>query len=549
MSMPNKLYASLASLFAVCGLFFVEASAAFQRNASQQESASNGDARPPLDARVEQLLLQLGSQEPSLREQAENDLLQLGSAAFDVLETARDHEDPEIAERVRYLIAKIEFDWVATDDPPAVRSLMEQYRRADASRRYTLIDSLYRLESPPAALALARIVRNDMAPELSSYAAAALIDLPWARLLSESPSTAAGVASALAASRQVGADWVRVALAGEQSPATKLELWKNFTQRRMKETPVWIDAYSAIVTASLLHHWETLNSQTGQSDQANIDQMLLTEAFGGDIDRWRGVAQYQLYQTAGHVARAEREFRSILRVDNYETRTSFFTSQTFGEMLHDQGRDDEAGAVFLKCMEAVDASDVIKQGILAAYEQDDSMFDSIRSRGRYCLAMDHLKHGRKKEHLDELLAAIEDDPTDADVLIALHNLPDQDDERRRKTDELIRSAAEVFESEILASPDDESAYNQYAWLIGNTKELEPGDFDKAIRYSQKSISIRNSMGMFNAGGYYDTLAHAFAAKKDYAKAVQAQAKAVELEPYSRQIASKFEYFKRKLAEK
>ena len=82
--------------------------------------------------------------------------------------------------------------------------------------------------------------------------------------------------------------------------------------------------------------------------------------------------------------------------------------------------------------------------------------------------------------------------------------------------------------------------NLYAWLVGNTK----GDIERAIRYSKQSIQICEKYPTIypNPGGFYDTLAHCYANKKDYVRAVETQQKAAELEPHSGIIAEKLKVF-------
>jgi hypothetical protein len=46
------------------------------------------------------------------------------------------------------------------------------------------------------------------------------------------------------------------------------------------------------------------------------------------------------------------------------------------------------------------------------------------------------------------------------------------------------------------------------------------------------------------GGYLDTLAHCYAAKKDYKTALKHQTRAAELEPHSGEIRRALERFKR-----
>jgi tetratricopeptide (TPR) repeat protein len=81
-----------------------------------------------------------------------------------------------------------------------------------------------------------------------------------------------------------------------------------------------------------------------------------------------------------------------------------------------------------------------------------------------------------------------------------------------------------------------SPYNQWAWLVSNTE----GDFQKAIRYSQRSLEL-NKHGEGGAASFLDTLGRCYFAAGDYENAVK----------YEREAISKNDYLqvmKRQLAE-
>ena len=113
--------------------------------------------------------------------------------------------------------------------------------------------------------------------------------------------------------------------------------------------------------------------------------------------------------------------------------------------------------------------------------------------------------------------------TDLDVLIACHRLTRQTPEFRAKIRGLINKSAAKLRKEMAEDPSDAAAYNQFAWLVGNTE----GDLDEALRCSQKSIQLKP-----DSGGYHDTLAHVYFARGEYEKAVATQTKAIQLEPHS-----------------
>ena len=68
----------------------------------------------------------------------------------------------------------------------------------------------------------------------------------------------------------------------------------------------------------------------------------------------------------------------------------------------------------------------------------------------------------------------------------MYRLPEADDEWRDVDAQADRAiCAEQFQQEIDENPGDPDAYNQWAWLVSNTE----GDFQKAIRYSHRSLEL------------------------------------------------------------
>ncbi len=162
-------------------------------------------------------------------------------------------------------------------------------------------------------------------------------------------------------------------------------------------------------------------------------------------------------------------------------------------------------------------------------------------------------YGQKRDFAKQrelLEKAIQEDPNDGDVLIALYRLPDPTPEQRQKTMEMIGAAIQLSRNQIDEEPDKSNPYNQLAWLVANTE----GDFDEAVRLSEKSVELERAIlahevqrrGPETLGGHLDTLAHCYAAKGDYEAAVKAQTEASRLIPWSHVISNKLEVFRGKL---
>jgi tetratricopeptide (TPR) repeat protein len=235
-----------------------------------------------------------------------------------------------------------------------------------------------------------------------------------------------------------------------------------------------------------------------------------------------------------------------------ETRLNTLKARlVLAESLHDRALDAEAGEL-----------------MQAAVDQLDNQLDTNKELNRRALSELRLKmeprraqmyfyqacaYGQKQEFAKQrelLEKGIREYPTDSEVLIGLYHLPDQTPAQHEKTMEMITSAVQLFRNRIDEEPDISDYYNQVAWLVANTE----GDFDEAIRLSEKSVELERAklaregpeLGEEHLGGNLDTLAHCYAAKGDYVAAVKAQTEANQLIPYSRVIANKLALFRSKL---
>jgi tetratricopeptide (TPR) repeat protein len=199
-------------------------------------------------------------------------------------------------------------------------------------------------------------------------------------------------------------------------------------------------------------------------------------------------------------------------------------------MLHDQQRDKDAGEVLTGLTSQFDKNPNMRE-ILEAFGLDAN---ALRSRGAYFLACDKQQkqdYAEQRKLLDE---AIGYDPTDADVLIAMHRFAETDEAYRKQTSTLIKKAAEKFRQDIEGDPEDPQGYNQFAWLIGNTE----GNYEEALKFSLRSLELAP-----DRAGYLDTLGRCYYALGDYENAIRNQARAVELDPHSLVIRRQLDFFK------
>jgi len=147
---------------------------------------------------------------------------------------------------------------------------------------------------------------------------------------------------------------------------------------------------------------------------------------------------------------------------------------------------------------------------------------------------------------ETLLAALELEPDNVDILIAMYRT--QGDENwRNLVRRRIVSVALMFDNQIEAIklqtqarirfPDLGArlaqAYNQYAWLICNTE----GDQNKALQYSLRSLELTP-----DEPAQLDTCGRCYFALGDYENAVRVQRRAVKLDPHSPPLIRQLEEF-------
>lgn len=126
---------------------------------------------------IEQLIADLGSDDYPVRRRAEEQLLRMGPAAFDALTAAADSKDLEIAERVRYIIQRLQMQWVHRDDPAEVRRILARFGAESEDTRLERVEELAQLNDAAGGAALCRIARFDPSPLVSRHAATEVLKL------------------------------------------------------------------------------------------------------------------------------------------------------------------------------------------------------------------------------------------------------------------------------------------------------------------------------------------------------------------------------------
>jgi tetratricopeptide (TPR) repeat protein len=588
---------------AICGIGAIGLG---QTNNTAKPGAAPVAATGDLADRIDQLIEQLGDPRFTVRERAHQELTEIGGAAFDALSAAQGHRDLEIVARARQLVQSMRIEVARETDTAEIRKLLADYdAQTDAVRRQRIAV----LAAKPQAEGLAplcRVVRYERSVLLSKQAAVAVMDqkrpLPaeWAErtriILDETRG-----------SKRQSVLWLRAYAEYPSKPDETLATWKTLLdaeeeqQRNVQTMPEQRAVLAGMLRQQVMmflerqKREEALVAMRRMLDVDNGDSQSLAELIEwvirqeawplmdevaqrldrqlnsnpylmylvaraydlrGDSKRAEELAQKALNQPAnnnvdqhvsigfrlqqqGMLKWAEAEYKAAIKT-GAEGNFDDLAYGMLGELLGDQQRYGEAADVLEELV-----GKLTKRPRGPRNRTFNRNADQVQARMNFFRGRQFAAEKDTTKQKEHLLQALRHDPTEADVLIALNRVEKLTDAERKDARERIDRAASLFEQRLTASPDDATAMNQFAWLVGNThREDEKGGaerLEKAIRYSERSVELA---GPEQLGGYLDTLAHCYAAKKDYETALKHQTRAAELEPHSGEIRRALERFKR-----
>jgi tetratricopeptide (TPR) repeat protein len=250
----------------------------------------------------------------------------------------------------------------------------------------------------------------------------------------------------------------------------------------------------------------------------------------------------ELHQS-GRIDWAVAEYRAAAKSDDPLDGRAAVAAWKLAELLFDNYRHAEAAAAIEPIVEAIDRSRPARGEYdnLPQHDTEPPLLPTsgdLIARQRFSAALAARANGDRNEEMMLLRKAIAASPSDADVLIAMYRVEDAPDafvaETKRKIDERRRE----FERTIWENPEQSDGYNQWAWLVGNTY----GDFDKAVRYSRRSLQIAP-----DTAGYLDTLGRCLFSAGHIDEAIEAQRRAVKLEPRMQVLRRQLDEFERALA--
>ncbi|MFP6649508.1 MAG: tetratricopeptide repeat protein [Pirellulaceae bacterium] len=598
------------SILASC-LAWLLAVAIFQVASAMENPDTDGER---LEKRILSLIEQLGHDDFNRREFAQRKLRQLGLAAYDAVHRAQQHDDIEVAKRARYLVRSMRIQWSREYDPAVIRRILVGYGDKSPEERRNRMEELAHQEQGQ--LVLCRMVRYESTSPLSKYAALLIIQQERPADESQAKALAASLHDAVRQSAQTAAGWIRVHAKTLEDPESALDQWEQICRQEETTLTQFPRETSREITRDLLREYATLLDKIDRKEQSlavlrrtinlldgtskQLQEMVdwlvdnevwslvqdVAERFpsefsrnpfliyrlaeshlrGGDPQKADEVAAraraIDPENTRAHTLMAIQlrkqnlirwsieEFRLVLEKADLKSQDNLYARFLLSEMLHDQEKEVEAASVLEGAIEAVKDERVERQ-VEQVFGRTPA---GITSRRLYFLAMARKQASMFDEQRKLLEEAIETEPSDGDVLIAMYRFKQADEAFKKKTLTLVEAAIEhhrveieLYKNAYRVSSDAEretakrklaGANNQFAWLASNTI----GDYKDAVRCSLKSLELRPG-----SSSYLDTLGHCYYGTGNYAEAVKAQQQAVNLDPSSQQMLRMLKVFQDALA--
>lgn len=481
------------------------ASAASRAAADQRESSAD-----KLNARIDELIEQLGAKSYATREKAQAELARLGLVAFDALLEAENHDNIEIALRARYLARGMNIVWVREDDPPEVKAILRGYEAADAEHRRSILDRLAMEDRYLGTEALCRLARFETDHVLSKKAALLVMlqDKPQGEgQLQQYMQT---IGRSIGLSSRTGAQWLRTYLATLAGDEDALDQLDELTQREQEVFSLTPDKSSKSIVGDLLLWQAGVLRDQGRKDAAfdvivrrldlldegrtevmeTLDWLIHRQAWtlvdevhkrfaarlGDDAEFLYRLAEARMKQ--GRVELGETLAKRAFKLkpdDTREHKRLGLVLQTRGmfqwaerEYRHaiEQGPPGTLAHVeahlylseMLHDQQREMAAATALQELVDLAGKDDTVKQQIarrrgslgpvQSRMHFFYAEHYAMQMESKKRLEHLLAAAEADPTDADVLIAFYRAGSDDKEVRENALAMIRKASEQFQQQI-----------------------------------------------------------------------------------------------------
>lgn len=496
--------------------------------------ATGGEsAEEPSGQKIAQLIEQLGDSEFAVREHAQGKLAEMGEKAYDALTTAVHDSDLEIAARARYLLLAIKLPAVRETDPEDVKETLEGYESLPRSEQLRRIRRLIALPQGEGYGAACRLVHIENSIAMAKSIATTLLNR-WPIYPEGKARMRKAVETELTRSGREVAHWLTTYAKLVDDPDANIAAWRQLIDEEQALLEQRSPRTGKRIVATLLYdlaYWESECEEGSDPGQDSFDRAQALTLSSSEPTIFLYIDTATFYRDRGKIDWAAAVYSQVSKLGIPQAIP--LAQLGLAEMLHDMGRNEEASAAM---------------GVIAKLFESRRLqpleytsLEKTQGRRHYFLACHARDRGETEKYRTELLEAIKNDPNELDALIALYRIPDLDEAIRKRTITMIETAAEQLRQEAVALPDDASAHNQFAWVVGNTT----GDMQEALDHALQAVKLSPE-----SGAYLDTLAHVyFYGLQDIDKAVETQAKAVKFMPHSGLIVKKYELFRKAAADR
>lgn len=476
--------------------------AAFNISEIQAQQTTNNPAAESvqqLEAKIKAWITQLGDSQYANREKAQEELRRVGTAAFDLLISAQDHPDVEIAQRARYLVRSIPVEWAGESDSHHVKSLLTNFGELGKAERRTRAQHLAKLENGAGTEALCRLVRFESDKVLSKQAALLIMSRDISALdASQRKQLAETIRKGTQLSKRPAVEWLQIYANELENPGSSLADWERITQSEL-ETLAKAPKQSDGEVARDLLRWQTkllLNRNRPQEALANFRRTydLINDVTAEIYESLDWAIEHQLFLATDEIAarfaaRVNNEPQLLYRLAESQLKrgdqttadkTALAASQlnwgpgkhdehmVTAKLLYERGLPDWSANEYrrviadtkietLENAEArgslsenlydlgreMEAADVLKPSVEHVDKENketeiSQMVKSVfRGNMHYRYAMHYAKVGDREKQIEHLNQAIKAYPDNIDILIAMYRLPNPEEKWKQDVQKRI----------------------------------------------------------------------------------------------------------------
>ncbi|QDU54865.1 hypothetical protein [Aeoliella mucimassa] len=260
----------------------------------------------------------------------------------------------------------------------------------------------------------------------------------------------------------------------------------------------------------------------------------------------------------GYVEWGRRELRKTIEEGPVASVTHAQAAYLLSDSLHDWQQNQEASDVLLSFTEPIQNDTNLRNAYenraKSASRMGSSMLipptKKLESYQQFYLACALHEQGDVDAEWEALKNALKADDDNIDIIIAMYRVAPDGTERRAEVMEIIQQRLRMLDQMINDYSGTSSVtsnwYNEWAWLVSNTE----GDFQKAVRYSHKSIEMETQeieqdpdRSIDGTAGLLDTLGRCYYAAGDIDNAIKYQSQAVEYRPHMRTLKRQLDEFR------